>query len=352
MSKRRSKKLALLRLATVPLASVVWIGRPASADTYCFVSGEGTTWDNTSTLPWYDQTNPLSVAFPPNTGTATAVLGNFGIAHYITSNTNVTFNYTYTTGINDLEIDSGNTLTQSSSGTAMVCSTELLGDDGGATYTQSAGSNTINGANNFALGFASGESSTYNLSGTGQFIDTGSNYGAVGYSGNGTFTQTGGTASVTNELDVGENANSVGVYNLSNTTGTGSLSVGTMVLGYLGSGTFTQASGTNQTGNLISRPEFRQRNLQPQRRNAQGDDRHRQRQRKLRPDRRHDDFHNLYPERRNRQPQRGIEPHLQHRQPLRRIAHHQLYHGHRLEPELDQRLTDPHQPAVRRHQWN
>jgi hypothetical protein len=251
MSKKRSKKLALLRLATFPLASVVWIARPASADTYCFVSGEGTTWDNTSTLPWYDQTNPLSVAVPPNNGTADAVLGNFGVAHYITSNTNVTFNYTYTTGINYLEIDSGNTLTQSSSGTAMVCSTEVLGDDGGGTYTQSAGSNTINGANNFGVGFASGESSTYNLSGTGQFSDTGSGYGEVGNFGNGTFTQTGGTASVTNELDLGEFANSVGVYNLSNTTGTGSLTVGTLDVGYQGSGTFTQSGGTNQTGTLI-----------------------------------------------------------------------------------------------------
>ena len=64
MSKKRSKKLALLRLATFPLASVVWIARPASADTYCFVSGEGTTWDNTSTLPWYDQTNPAKRRVP------------------------------------------------------------------------------------------------------------------------------------------------------------------------------------------------------------------------------------------------------------------------------------------------
>ena len=251
MSKKRSKKLALLRLATLPLASVVWIARPANADTYCFVSGEGTTWDNTSTLPWYDQTSPANVAFPPNNGTANAVLGNFGIAHYITSNTNVTFNYTYTTGISYLEIDSGNTLTQSTTGTAMVCSTEFLGDDGGGTYTQSAGSNTINGSSNFNLGFASGESSTYNLSGTGQFIDTGSNYAQVGNSGNGTFTQTGGTASVTNGLVLGELTNSVGVYNLSNTTGTGSLTVGTTIIGYQGSGTFTQSGGTNQTGTLI-----------------------------------------------------------------------------------------------------
>jgi len=36
MSKKRSKKLALLRLAVLPVASVVWIAPPARADTYLY----------------------------------------------------------------------------------------------------------------------------------------------------------------------------------------------------------------------------------------------------------------------------------------------------------------------------
>ena len=86
------------------------------------------------------------------------------------------------------------------------------------------------------LGYNSGSTGTYNLSGTGQLS---ANWENIGYSGTGTFTQTGGTNSPTG-LSVG-NAYGSGTYNLS---GTGKLSTGTE--GISRNGMFTQTGGTNE----------------------------------------------------------------------------------------------------------
>lgn len=72
-------------------------------------------------------------------------------------------------------------------------------------------------------------------------------YELVGYFGTGTFTQTGGTNTINagngGALYIGNWGGSTGVYNLS---GTGSLSVGgNEYVGNLGAGTFTQSGGSN-----------------------------------------------------------------------------------------------------------
>jgi uncharacterized protein with beta-barrel porin domain len=104
------------------------------------------------------------------------------------------------------------------------------------TFNQSGGTGTFT---NLYLGRNAGDSSTYSLSGGSVTADN--EY--VGDNGTGTFTQTGGTNTVTDSLILGENAGSTGTYNLS----TGSLSANYERVGASGSGTFTQTGGTNTT---------------------------------------------------------------------------------------------------------
>ena len=122
---------------------------------------------------------------------------------------------------------------------------EYLGNSGTGTFAQSGGTN--NGA--LYLGYNSGSSSIYNLSGSGML--TAMYYQYVGYSGNGTFTQSGGTNSgpsytnVGNMLYLGYNVGSSGSYNLS---GSGVLSTLCEFVGSSGNGTFIQSGGANGAG--------------------------------------------------------------------------------------------------------
>ena len=75
-------------------------------------------------------------------------------------------------------------------------------------------------------------------------------YEAVGYSGTGSFTQSGGTHTVT-ALYLGTDAGASGSYTLSD-SGSGSLSVGgNEYIGYSGTGTFTQTGGSNTVGSNL-----------------------------------------------------------------------------------------------------
>ena len=82
----------------------------------------------------------------------------------------------------------------------------------------------------------------------------------VGYSGTGNFTQTGGTNTVTNEsaesfdlaLTLGYNAGGSGSYSLSG----GSLIAGNECVGNLGTGSFTQSGGTNTIFNAYWMPSL------------------------------------------------------------------------------------------------
>jgi autotransporter-associated beta strand protein len=72
-------------------------------------------------------------------------------------------------------------------------------------------------------------------------------YHYVGYSGTGSFTQSGGMNSVSNSLFLGYNSGGSGNYNLSRS---GVLSANSEYVGYLGAGSFTQSGGTNLVGSL------------------------------------------------------------------------------------------------------
>jgi hypothetical protein len=152
----------------------------------------------------------------------------------------------------------------------LTASFEYIGYYGTGTFTQTGGTNSISNLLNFSapcplyLGNAPGSSGRYNLSGTGylsaryEYIDYSSTFTQdggnnstsieyIGYSGIGTFKQTGGTNSIGSYLYLGYNSGSSGTYNLS---GTGKLSADSEYIGCGGTGTFTQTGGMNTSSYL------------------------------------------------------------------------------------------------------
>jgi hypothetical protein len=147
---------------------------------------------------------------------------------------------------------------------------EYIGNSGTGTFTQTGGTNSI--SSSLDLGCYSGSSGTYNLSDTGQLSASGEH---IGYSGTGTFTQTGGTNSTTYAICLGYYSGSSGTYNLTgginsistnvelllgynsgssgtyNLSGTGNLSAGYEFIGWSGTGTFTQTGGTNAISSYL-----------------------------------------------------------------------------------------------------
>jgi len=123
-----------------------------------------------------------------------------------------------------------------------------VGNSGAGVFTQSGGVNTIiynlYPDDGLEIGSNPGSSGTYNLSGNGRLSALNSEF--VGYSGTGTFTQSGGTNNVGN-LFVGYSYESSGVYSLG---GNGLLTAGVESVGSSGPGTFSQSGGTNTVGEL------------------------------------------------------------------------------------------------------
>jgi len=105
------------------------------------------------------------------------------------------------------------------------------------TFTQSGGTNTVD--RDLWLGDVSGSQGRYELSGTGE-LSAYNEY--IGRDGAGTFTQSGGTNTVEGDLWLGWLSHSEGRYQLSNT---GQLSVYDEHIGRVGTGTFTQTGGTH-----------------------------------------------------------------------------------------------------------
>ncbi len=120
-------------------------------------------------------------------------------------------------------VNSSITLRQSSADSAMVALQVYVGNTvGGNFYTQSAGS--FNAQLFLVLGNEAGSSGAYTL--TGGTFAASNLY--VSFSGNGTFTQSGGTITIPSSV------------------GTGNLYVG-----FIGNGTFTQSGGTNTISNTL-----------------------------------------------------------------------------------------------------
>ena len=111
-----------------------------------------------------------------------------------------------------------------------------MGYVGQGGFTQSGGTNTLSGT--LSLGDYAGGSGSYALS-AGQLT---SRNQYVGSSGTGTFTQSGGTNNVAGTLYLGYSPGGSGSYSLG---GTGALSANNQYVGSSGTGTFTQSGGTN-----------------------------------------------------------------------------------------------------------
>jgi autotransporter-associated beta strand protein len=108
-------------------------------------------------------------------------------------------------------------------GSLSVASTQYglyVGYSGGGSFTQSGGTNSSAA---LSLGYSSGSGGSYKLSNSGQLAATNI---WLGCSGTGTFTQSGGTNSTTN-LTLGLNSGSSGTYNL----GGGMLAVADLATG-------------------------------------------------------------------------------------------------------------------------
>ncbi len=141
----------------------------------------------------------------------------------------------------------GNGTFTQSGGSATFNTGLTLGTNNGGTgyYNQSGGSVTVIGGR-VRLGSVAGSSGSYTLSGTGSLNTTSMD---VGYSGPGTFVQTGGTHTVTSDL-VLANSLAPGLYTLSG----GTLNAGLEAIGggpvWTNDATFVQSGGTNTAGTL------------------------------------------------------------------------------------------------------
>ena len=125
-------------------------------------------------------------------------------------------------------------------GGTLSVSNQYVGSGGTGTFTQSGGTNTV--SSNLYLGNAATDNGTYALNGPATLSAT-TQY--VGYSGTGTFSQSAGTNALTNgyvSLYLGYNTTGAGSYSLS---GSGSLSAYEQYVGNSGTGTFSQSGGTN-----------------------------------------------------------------------------------------------------------
>ncbi len=127
-----------------------------------------------------------------------------------------------------------------------ISSQEVIGYYGTGTIMQSGGTNSNGNAFPMVLylGYYSGGTGIYSLGGSGTVLSS-TEY--VGYYGNGTFSQSGGINSISvlsaPYLYIGYEPGSSGTYNLSN----GNLTASLLYVGASGNGVFTQTGGTNSS---------------------------------------------------------------------------------------------------------
>ena len=162
-------------------------------------------------------------------------IGNYGTGDFTQNGGTNTI-----TGNLQLGRFSGGSGTYDLSGTGSLSAvSEFIGNYGTGTFTQSGGTHTV--SNQLSLGYNSDVngtgSGTYDLSGG----SLSANYEYIGRKGTGSFTQSGGTHTVTNDLILGNSSGSSGSYDLTS----GSLSANRQYIGHYGTATFTQSGGSN-----------------------------------------------------------------------------------------------------------
>jgi T5SS/PEP-CTERM-associated repeat protein len=128
---------------------------------------------------------------------------------------------------------------------SVQATTAYVGHSGAGTFNQSAPSPAKTEFRDLYLGYNIGSTGTYNLTGTSSLTASRSQY--VGHSGVGSFYHSAGTNTVNSDytlsgLYLGYNSGASGTYTL---TGTGTLKSPYVYIGYSGTGTFNQFGGTN-----------------------------------------------------------------------------------------------------------
>ena len=248
-------------VASTMIAANETIGSTISGNTYTQSAGTNSV---TSTLTLGFNTG-AGIYNLSGTGALSAVnetVGNAGTGTFNQSGGTNTINAgTLLIGYLNTSISayslSGGTLTLAAGGNVTV------GNTGHAAFTHSAGTMNFTGATPGNLTLAAGNATnnnTYTLSNTGQI--TNASRLSVGQNGTATFTQTGGTIALGNvaaagNLVLGEFSTGNGTYNLSATTGTGSISADNVTVGNSGTGAFSQSGGTltvSNTFNIASNP--------------------------------------------------------------------------------------------------
>ena len=125
----------------------------------------------------------------------------------------------------------------------MLLNDDIVGYGGTGTFTQSGGTNSLSDV--LSLGLLFGSSGTYSLSGSG-LVSAYAEY--VGFSGTGAFTQSGGTNSASNGLYLSGNVGASGTYSLSG----GLLSASDIYLGWSGAGPSIIREGLPSATNSLS----------------------------------------------------------------------------------------------------
>jgi fibronectin-binding autotransporter adhesin len=248
--------LTLSGAATLTVGGNLYVGGslfgPGGKGTLTVGGLSSVTVSNTGALTVYNTTGSSLTLSGGTISTGSLNLsGNLALFNWTSGTldlTNPNFNAIFDTAANGGNLASS--LALSASKSLMVAGSEIIGNSGTVSATQSGGSNTLNGSDSILyIGYNSGSSGSYSLSGSGVLSIIGSSIGGevVGYNGAGIFNQTGGTNIVGSANSIGQllvNAlpSSTGTYTFSG----GAIAVaGVEVIGVYGTGTFTQTGGTN-----------------------------------------------------------------------------------------------------------
>jgi hypothetical protein len=189
--------------------------------------------------------------------TSSEIIGYAGMGSFTqTGGTNTVSGILYVGGLVD---DNGNQIggtgsyALSGTGTVLSASYETIGYTGTGSFNQTGGSNTISNELYVGGGFDNEGSpvagtGSYSLSGAGATLSA--LYESIGYTSSGTFSQTGGTNTITDDLYVGA-VTSVSTTSSYSLGGNGILSAGVEEIGFTGPGTFTQSGGTNTVSGTL-----------------------------------------------------------------------------------------------------
>ena len=222
-----------LQVSKLPLATIClvvampFVASTASAAEYYWSVTSG---DWSVALNWGDKEPTLGGTAYINNGGTVSIASAWEASSYLYLGSDTGF--------------SGNI--RMTAGSLAIGNDEYIGYIGNGSFTQSGGTHTV--ANNLNLGYYSNATGSYTVSDSSNLS---ADYEYIGYFGKGSIVQSGGTNAVSNSLYLGKNSLSSGCYELSN----GQLSVGGTslgeIVGYYGNGSFTQSGGTNSITNSL-----------------------------------------------------------------------------------------------------